>query len=825
MSTSESPAQPSLRDWTLSTCWCLVLALTCVRAISTFEAFPWWDIDPTRIEATSSGLRPTASLAIDLAILAASAAVMALAAGTLAWFAIIVLGAGLVAIAAHALIINGIDLDNLRIGATWAAAAAAALAAWSARHHSVIARLTAAVFLGSIAMLAAKGAVQVFIEHPTTLAHFRQDPNVFLESQGWSPGSSSARAFERRLSHSEATGWFGLSNILSSFAAAMLVALAAFLSAAVRSNRRARGQVADGWLGVVALGMLAAGACLWLTNSKGGLTAAAIGIALLAGRMLLSRAALARVALALTPRATGLLSVALVLSALLSLVVRGAVGERVGELSLLFRWFYIRGAWSIWAANPGLGVGPADFKDAYMLAKPAISPEEVSSPHSVLWDLAACLGVGGIALAALVVAAIYAAGRALSPSSLSQPRDVSRPRERSDGSTSAPSDLSRPRERSDSLWPRRAERRLLALTICAACIASAFIERSAGTPDTALLRVVGLVGWLGLSLGILEVVRAAHAWGWGLALAAIVLATHGQIEVTPVWQGSAALWAILLATGAGLGTSPHPTTSRAARARTIAAPTLVTVFALAIAVLGLPRVTAWERNLRDAAEFVRPVARLTERLRTFQTSTDRGTDSIDKIAADVGALLGEVPPRDSRAFDLALARLLTTLSARAETPLRAATHAFPTHTATSEALCQLLVQQAFAFSAQGLTEQSERCFTESIEAAKALGARAPRVAANHGLIGSMYDAHARHRLREGVLEQAIDAWRLAAALDPFGTTFPMRIARAEAALKDTDEARSWAQRVLDLDRGLRLDPLRQLTPDERREMERIVKGE
>ncbi|MBL9032410.1 MAG: tetratricopeptide repeat protein [Phycisphaerae bacterium] len=790
---SGDDATPS-RGQAVAALWCVVLVLACVRATSNTEVFPWWDLDPMRIEAMSSGIRPTGSVAIDVAMIAASAGVVLLSGAGLAWWVLAAMGAGLATMLYHGLVRGGGDLEQLRTGSCWAGACSAGIAAWAARGHVRVARLTIAVVLGLVALLAAKGLVQVYVEHPATVAQYRADNELFLESQGWLPGSSSARNFERRLTQAEATGWFGLSNVLASVAAAALVGLVGLLLAGLRREPDGRRHVADGWIGVVALGSLAAGVCLWLTHSKGGLTVAAIGLALLAGRMLLSRPAMAPVATRLTPRAAGLLGVALVLSALLALVVRGAVGERVGELSLLFRWFYIRGAWNIWASHPVLGVGPAGFKDAYLVAKPAISPEEVMSPHSVLWDLGACLGAGGLALAGLVVASAFAAGRGFAANEVEPASAIG-----------------------------REDRRMIALVVCAACIAGAFVERAVGTPESALLRVVGLVGWLGLSMGVLEVVRATLPWRWAASLMALVVLVHGQVEVTPVWAGSASLWAIIVATGAGAGFA-HFGDARSSGVRRSAGScaSVAMLSAAAIGVLGLPGVAGWERGLRDAAEIVRPFARLSERLRLVGTPQRRTGDDMPRIAADVGALLGEVPARDPRGLDLAMGRLQAAVASRAEGPLRAALSRFPTHTATAEAICRLLLQRAYALSAQGMVPRAEEDFAEAIAIAKALVARAPGVAANHGLLASMLDAQAGFHQSPDGLERAVEALKDAAALDPFGTTFPMRLARTEAALRRMDEARSWARKALDLDRGLRLDPLRQMSDRERAEMERLA---
>ena len=49
------------------------------------------------------------------------------------------------------------------------------------------------------------------------------------------------------------------------------------------------------------------------------------------------------------------------------------------------------------------GVGPDGFQQAYLFAKNPLSPEEVSSPHSILFDWLSTLGVAGLAWGALLV--------------------------------------------------------------------------------------------------------------------------------------------------------------------------------------------------------------------------------------------------------------------------------------------------------------------------------------------------------------------------------------------------------------------------------------
>ena len=98
---------------------------------------------------------------------------------------------------------------------------------------------------------------------------------------------------------------------------------------------------------------------------------------------------------------------------LLAVVVRGLVGERLSELSLLFRWFYMQGAARIFAQHLPVGVGPDGFQEAYLLAKPVLSPEAVASPHNILWDWLSTLGLFGVAWCVLLVTLAMRVGKTL----------------------------------------------------------------------------------------------------------------------------------------------------------------------------------------------------------------------------------------------------------------------------------------------------------------------------------------------------------------------------------------------------------------------------
>src|SRR5436190_7751796 len=148
--------------------WGLVLACTFLRALVGTEPLPYWDADPMRAVVIPSGLTPAWSQAVDVLITAGSgvALIGEAAAGlsvSLLWTALILVG--VVGVGAHAFVIGGGSLEDARIGSTWVAAICAGLAAMHLCREERIRRVTLAAAVGLVAMLTAKGALQVLYEH------------------------------------------------------------------------------------------------------------------------------------------------------------------------------------------------------------------------------------------------------------------------------------------------------------------------------------------------------------------------------------------------------------------------------------------------------------------------------------------------------------------------------------------------------------------------------------------------------------------------------------------------------------------------------------
>ena len=572
---------------------CVILAVFSCRAVSSLSIFPGWDMDPLLVPYVPNGLGPAVSLLCDaLAILAALPLLWprrgeASHRSALELLAVLI---GAAPILYHGWFKDGAAIGDQRIGAAWFSAVLCALAVRRVASHAHVRALVIGTLIGLAALMTCKGLVQVLVENPATIADFRANQGQYLAAQGFSPDSPMAKAYIRRVESNDPTVWMGLTNIFATFAAmALSLACPLALGCAVRcggeretgprSGRLAAAVVALGAAGLLcAVGVLIAG-------SKGGFVAGllAVGLAALGFTGLVR----GKLAAAVGP--------ALVAAALVAVVVRGFVGERLGELSLYFRWFYMKAAAVIGAANP-LGVGPDGFKDAYLLVKDPLSPEEVASPHSILLDWWACMGWLGVAWAALWVYWLVRASGHLHASPAA-------------GATSATQSLS-----GTVVSAAHAERTLIravAGVAVAATIAAMWTERFATSPEAAAVRVGGLFVWLTLAcVAAVAVLRAPPRIArLALAVAAIVACVHSQIEMSSTWVQSAGL--VLLTLGAAASSpagQPHAASRPAGP--WLYLPWLATA-GVGLAVLGASlRASFGTVPLERAAAMLRPIAEL-----------------------------------------------------------------------------------------------------------------------------------------------------------------------------------------------------------------------
>lgn len=832
--TSTLPARPE--SGTALAGVLLMLVAASVRMLAMHEPFPGWSGDPFSTPEPIVGLTPTGSLAVDaaLAVGAAVAAWGAIRAGHArgAWWGLALLPFAGVA-AWHARVESPNAVENAVQGGAWVSALAAGWAVSLAGRDARCKRVLAAGLFGLVGLLAAKGAMQVWIEHPATVAAFTADKEAFLASHGWTADSPMARAYERRLMQAEGSGWFGMANIYAGVMAAMSTAMVGLLMSRVwrrepngtEANAKADG---TGWVSwVLLVGVLLALAGVYLAGAKGGYAVLVLGLGLVALNRLTirSRSVPSAVGWALrrasVQRVLGRIIGIGAVAGVLGLVwLRGEVGTRLSELSVLFRWFYISTAGRIFGSSRWTGVGPGNFKDSYAVMKPAISPEDVSSPHSVLFDWASMMGVAGLGVGVLWWCWVIRAGRGV----LEAPGTT----------TAAASPLRR-----EVLW--------IGAALAIAVALAVRLEAAIATPEGAIMRLAGLVVGLLVVLGVLAATRDATpraAWGASAAIAAaaVALAANMQIELTGTHIGSVA-WVMLAigVAGSGVGVGDAVKPEAKARRGTVFLAT-IPILAVAAVVASGQRVIAWERNLREAGETAWAVGSIEAQLRdagrlskdfhslpegfTFQTQRDKALAAIalelqdalraDGLVAPARLQFGEVGP--------SLLLLRESRTTRAAVSLEAAMQSQPSHFGTLAALTRVELARAEIERFRGKPMEADERIRLAVGLAEAFAAKYPSSAA-WGWAGTLADGAAKALPKEAgaaFQRRAIAAWEAAAERSPYGVVYPVAIARGYAAIGQPVPARQWAKKALERDRLTFLDPLAGLSGETRRDMQLLA---
>lgn len=728
--------------------WLAIVGSALLRVMTEHTLLAYWDIDPLLVDIPETRLTPAMSLALDGAVWIGSLALIIgqwLMKRPLMWRSGILLAVGAGAVYWHGMFATPYatqpgrysgNPDGLVIGSYWIAAM---LGAWSLAHlarDEHWRRLSIATLLGIIFVLVGHGIVHVFVEHAQTLAEYQANPERFLQARGIELGSVQALEFERRLSNPEALGWFGLTNVFATFAAASFAAgtglLLAFL---IRKTPRTVPAMCVG------LCLLLAGlAGLWLTGAMGGYGAAAISlVGILAVLIFGRRLAQSRknmTACSVPLRFGWAIGVALIVFPILGVVFRGVIGERIGELSLLFRWHYFVASTRIFLESPLLGVGPGAFQDAYALAKPMVNPEWVSSPHSIIFEWLATLGLAGLALVIFWCAFVgKAAQRALN--------EVESPE---DGKVDFP-------------------KRMIVLG-CIAAIGASLIAWSIDAPVTTDAsfagRSLGLVLWLMIlfCFAFAKFSRSAMALAGLGAVAAI--ASHAQIEVTATHPGAAAWCALVLGVCGGSaseGSTSSPAEGSENCTRAYLPGVVLLVLGGMLTVASGRKAGEWEAVLREGRDNAQRLAAMGQMRGAVEIAADTMRDAERIWPGRLGLRTSEL------GYRVSLAEPGTDLAFLVE-PI---TRDFPGRAGAWVTRGQLLL-----------------------------------------LVGEGDDGMA--------------AFEEAHRLDPGSLRIGMLGLRAAKMGGDPDQVTRWAERVLRIDEFLRLDPLKRLSDEERREIEGLLAG-
>lgn len=538
-----------------------ILGVAAIRALVLIEPAVWFaDVDPASDAMPLLAIGATASHILDLVLVLSSAVALVGewrdSRGIHGWLVLFAL------LPAPVILLHGglLGAGNAFRGDTWLAA----MCAFAAIAHLVRERsmrvIAVAVLSALMVMLAARGAVQVLIEHPATVALYGETREAFLADRGWLPDSSAALTYERRLMQPEASGWFGLSNPYSTMMGVGALSLGA-LSVLAR-----RGQQSGNTL-LLALGAAACGALLLLNGGKGAIAATVLG----AGVLLV---------LVRTNRPLhGAWAVALCALALVAVLARGAIGTAISEKSLLFRSYYLDAAWTLLRDRDFrlIGTGPDQVQQFFAAAKPTQCPEDVKSLHSVFADWIVTLGVSGVAWIAAILAGF--SGRIIE-------EDGAEPDAR----------------------PLRAA---MWIALAAGSIATV-VQASVESPTVDVLwiitRTIGLGAFVALSVVAAQAcallsTRAVAVVAF--AVAAVVL-VHAQIETVAWMPGSCVLALVLAAVGSTLAEGP-PGRAKLSRTATLLAAPLFILAVVGIAIAALASRNR-EATVAEAAAVLTPLA-------------------------------------------------------------------------------------------------------------------------------------------------------------------------------------------------------------------------
>ena len=372
----------------------LLIAISIIRCVVGFSPDIYWDVLPGMDDMPVTMFGPLGTVLLDwLSVLVLFLALVdrELRKGHIHWLMVSLWLVGSLFAGWHGLF----DEESLRIGASWIGGIALGVAAVHLGSEPAWRRLIIAAIVAMIIPLGVHAIWQVTVEHSMTVQDFHENIEERLAARGIEEGSIQHRKFAERLSHNEATGRFGLSNVFGSVMMTLTL-IATAIAISVRKNPHCDKRLRLAVFAVTGLGLLA----VFVTFSKGAIaTLILTGIAIAAGLLIDKK----------WGRKTGVwrgIAFTFVAIGILVVLARASMGppsSPAGERSLLFRWYYWQAAGTIWLSNPTTGIGPGEFKAEYSKVKNPLSPEDVADPHNVFVSFVSTLGIGGIAWSALLI--------------------------------------------------------------------------------------------------------------------------------------------------------------------------------------------------------------------------------------------------------------------------------------------------------------------------------------------------------------------------------------------------------------------------------------
>ncbi len=806
----------------------LLAAPAVLRGLIVIASNPFFSIDPRLLPVPLEGLGPAGSTALDA--LALLGCLLALGAEVVDRRGVDLKLLLLFLLPIPVLAWHGWnDAEQMRVGSQWIGAMATAV---GAAHLAREVRWRILLLGAAVALtipLAIKGVYQVTIEYGDTLRSFEQNKTTLLESQGWEPGSSAAEIYFRRLTQREATGWLSLSNVYGS----LMAMLATFWVGAALAV--ARSKLQSGWLGIVIIAAAAALAGLTVSFSKGAVAAAVIGL-VLAAMCLMPRRWKQHLRPHTATLTVGLIALALVVTALRGMLFPDSLQSADGY-SLLFRWQYWTGAARMFAAHPFTGVGPGGFQNAYLLARPLLSPEEVASPHSVYIDW---LAGGGLLGAAWVVLTLVLLRRA-APLAATSERSSTEP---ADAAATAALADSKPHEHGMTAAP--STKLVWVCSISLALLsggAAWFLNRRAFFIDyDVLLMPLSLIGMATTVALVAFIVRhvSLGLLRWAVWAALTVVLLHSQIEMTMTQPGSAAIVMLLLGTASG---KLNPAAEHRARRGSPPAMLALVVVAAVVAghlvavVLPTARIQSHLRTAHAALESIgsvrtalsqaRGTRDLNERLGHLQraeSQLQRVGESVDlqgtwreiqsAVRLNDGPRVQRLVSTGATALDEALSRLEVDKVAAALTEFEQARRLRPLDEIAWREASRLWMHLATLHDSRGDTANRDEAAAIACQLAEQFADDRPEEANAAAMAARRWYERRQFTPDAVSLDKAIEWQQRVVALDPNGLDSRRTLAQMLDEAARTSEALAAYQRTLEINDNMRLDPLKQLSPSQ-----------
>jgi hypothetical protein len=230
------------------------------------------------------------------------------------------------------------------------------------------------ITLASLGIVAAfQSADQFFIENDLIIQQYQDDPDAILQPLGITRNSFNHILLEHRIYSKDVRGPFSTSNSAGSFAILTSFAAIALLAELLKNRKSFPSLSGNRALAALILAFVLFG--LFITRSKGAVSAFLIAVAIFAYLLRSSRPKLSK----------NIILTACVISAIALVPIVAWFGLKFGRLpggnSMLTRWQYWHASAQMFLDHHLTGVGGGNFSSFYPQYKPSAAPETVSDPH------------------------------------------------------------------------------------------------------------------------------------------------------------------------------------------------------------------------------------------------------------------------------------------------------------------------------------------------------------------------------------------------------------------------------------------------------------